>query len=340
MRRTHLETFFANIPEGELFLEGFRRCAEQDVCPNQIVPEITAFESFSPNLLKRTGYENSPRDLVLIQHMYHAWKDRNYFDITPELFQRLRETDLQDVDSFFLNTPFRSMYLSVPKGNGIFVPERGETKYELSGIYILSHVFETPSSIALEKIQKTVENVSKYLSIATIGEGIDPLDDAVVYYYVLFWDGKISDSIERNKSELGLATELWPTVKETFEFIAKTLLYIGCSNANVRQEVGVNLEAMYDRLKNPSKKRKLLQRYSKVSLEPHKVLDTIIRDHDSEKYDSETREGRKKGLEKVRRHIKTQRFGTNLSKTKLIWVESYSRGSFELDSSRKSYRVV
>ena len=149
---------------------------------NSIVPEITAFESFNPELLKRVGYENSPRDLVLIQHMYHAWRDRNYFDITLELFRRLQETDLQDVDTFFLNTPFRSMYLSVPKGNGILVPERGETKYELSGIYILSHVFEKPSSVIFGTNQKSVENVSKYLSIATIGEGIDPLDDAVVYF--------------------------------------------------------------------------------------------------------------------------------------------------------------
>jgi hypothetical protein len=287
------------------------------------------------------GYKNTPRDLVLIQHMYHAWKDRNYFDITPDLFQRLRETDLQDVDSFFLNTPFRSMYLSVPKGNGILIPERGETKYELSGIYILSHVFDKPSPVVSGITQKKFENVSKYLSIATVGEGIDPLDDAVVYYYVIFWEGKISDSIERNKQELNLNGEFWPVIKETFEFIAKTLLYISCSNANVRQESGVNLEAMYERLKNPTKRRKLLQRYSKVSLEPHKILDTVIRDHSIEEEDETSqRVGHKKGPERVRRHIKTQRFGENRSKTKLIWVESYSRGTFEIHSTRKNYRVI
>ena len=78
---------------------------------------------------------------------------------------------------------------------------------------------------------------------------------------------------------------------------------------------------------------------SKVSLEPHRVLDTVIRDHVSGSYD-EHREGHRKGLEKVRRHIKTQRFGENLSKTKLIWVESYSRGSFELSHFDRGYRVV
>jgi hypothetical protein len=319
-----------------------------------VIPESTFDEMFAPdffargdggNLIDHIARNQRRLDINVFMQMYHLWRDKNYFDISPRLCSKLTDTDLRDLDTFFLRTPYRSMYISVPRGNGLYIHNDYSGKHEVTGIYLIMDEFEKPKEIGLKSSGKVVSGVTKYLNILVCGEEKQLYDDALVFFHLMFWDGKISESIEKNKMYITGDSSLWPEIESVFSFCVKILLYLNCANVSIQEIAGLNLDAKIGGLKNPAKKRKLLQRYEKLSTRPHKLLDIVV-DHtpvDSHHQASTGSVGSigPKSLEKVRGHFKGQRYGEGWSMSKIIWVEPYVRGSgAEFFRDEKHYKVV
>lgn len=275
-------------------------------------------------------FEHSTRmqrkmDLAVVRHAYHLWRDKNYFDISSNLAHRLVDTDLRDVDVFFLKAPYRSMYISVPEGSKLYVPNVSTGLHELRAVYVNLDDFDRPVNLSIPDRNIVLLNVVKHFHMLVCGE-LKEGGDAIMFFDLVFFEGRVNDSIDENKKILE-NTSLWPYIVDVFNFVVKTLLYINCSNVSIQKVAGINLEQKLSNLRNVSKKRKLLQRYSKFSTAQHSFLDVVI--SSSEGIKKESVEGFKfgpKSLERVRPHFKTQRFGVGLEQSKIIWVESYIRG--------------
>ena len=335
MRKTHIEKFM-DTPVWPVFKQTYEIIQEHDNKRSPI-SELLFDRMFSPEFIaKLTGTTLEKHilrpqrklDTSIAQHIYHLWTDKNYFDVTAELCRKLGDTDLRDLDSFFIRTPYRSMYLSLPQGNGMMIPGEGSGLHELMGIYLLMDDFGGPQTVAIRTEDNKVDGVTKYLHILACGEEKEQFNDALVFFHLLFWEGKVSDSIERNKEILNHSGPLWPNIQEIFTFISKVLIYLNCANIEIRQMAGFDLQRKLDGLRNPAKKRKTLQKYDRISTQPHKLLDIIV-DRDQAGIPKQGSHGHSLGpkdLEKVRGHFKAQRYGEGLKESKVIWVKPYLRG--------------
>jgi hypothetical protein len=348
--KTHLEKVLESVA-GPYFEEAFRwiRAVDSGL---ELVQEDLFDKMFNSQFFSKVTGTPVPThetrlqrklDLSVITQMYHLWRDKNYFDLSPRLCDKLLDTDLRDLDTFFLRTPYKSMYLSLPKGNGMHVHSDVTGAHELVGIYIMCNDLENPQDIGIKSTGGIVQGVTKYMHILACGED-KGTEDSLVFFDLLFWEGKISDSIARNKIYLPNNPKLWPEIEEIFSFVVKVLLYLNCANISIQQMAGLNLESKLNGLKNPAKKRKLLKRYAKQSLREHKLLDIVV-NHSQERNQDPDHErestGKSKNLERVRGHFKGQRFGKGYSESKVIWVEPYIRGSdacYFRDSRR--YKVI
>lgn len=352
MRTTHLESFKAILGERFGYLEQYyNEITKLDKDDKHPLPEDLFDRIFSPEQcsllfgtpdLDRTTRLQRKMDLAVLREIYHLWRDKNYFDLSPELCSMLRDADLKDIDTFFLRTPYRSMYLSLPKGNGFMIPNRQSGLHEVEGIYITCDDYADPQNLILSQTTEKLEGVNRHIHMVICGEHKGVLGDAILFFDLVFFDGKVSDSIERNKNILN-APDLWKHIVDIFNFVTKVLLYVNCSNVSILKVAGMDIEAKLRELRNPAKKRKLIQRYIKTSTQAHSYLDISI-SHDPDAKES-TKSGQHfsgpKSLEKVRAYFRTQRYGTELSQSKIILVQSYLRGEgTEFYKEKKNYKIT
>lgn len=335
MRLTHFELFKAVIGDRFKYLEGYFQAFDKfDIDHTSSIPESTFNQIFTidickdifgtPNLDRSTRAQRK-MDLAVIRQIYHLWKDKNYFDLSPKLCPIITGTDLVDVDTFFLQAPYRSLFLSLPKGNGFFIPNTQTGLHEVDGVYITFDDFKREEKLVMPG--KSIEGATKHMNMVIYGENKGIFGDAILFFDLLFFEDKVSDSIERNREILDNPS-YWDYVVNIFNFVTKVLLYINCSNVSILKVAGMDIEEKLRNLKSPTKKRKLIKKYGKISSAAHKILDVSISlDSDSpgSSDGAHTKLG-PKSLEKVRRHFKTQRYGQNNSQSKIIVVESYLRG--------------
>lgn len=334
----YLINYFENL---KILDSDIKHPIDEDVFDRIFPPETCANLFGTPNLDRSTRAQRK-MDLAVFRQTYHLWRDRNYFDISPKLTGKLIETELRDVDTFFIRAPYRSMYVSLPKGNGLFIPNNVSGLHEVEGIYIAFNDYGGPKGLSVPSKGLTLYGVTKHIHMLICGETKGAFGDAIMFFDLIFFEGKVSESIERNK-ELLENPKLWPHIVEIFTFVTKTLLYINCANTAIQKIAGMDLGVKLRNLKSPAKKRKLIKKYSKVSPEAHSFLDVII----NHEQDTPGKTGGTsillgpKSLEKVRPHFKTQRYGAALSQSKIIWVESYLRGEgAEFFKDKHSFRVI
>jgi hypothetical protein len=352
MRITHFEVLKAYLGKNFNYLEQFfKNMSMLDTIPEQPIREPIFDKIFNPDICSgifgtpgedRTSRVQRKMDLAVIRQTYHLWKDQNYFDITPQLTSRLIDAELRDVDTFFIKAPFRSMYLSLPKGNGIYIPNNISGLHEVDSIYITFEDFGGPKDIPLFNADNILCGATKHMQMLVCGETKKTFGDSVMFFDLIFFEGKVSDSIERNKEILD-NPELWKHIVDVFYFVAKVFLYINCANTSIQKIIGLDVEEKLRNLKGSAKKRKLLKRYGKVSPQSHSLLDIVIdKDQELHKLSSDQKDllG-SKSLERVRMHFKTQRYGVGLANSKIILVDSYIRGDgAEFFREKKVFRVT
>lgn len=337
MHSTHLELFKAVLGDRFNYLEKYYENLKPldiiDTRPigepifDQIFPSELCSKLFGTPNTDRSDRPQRKMDLAVLREIYHLWKDKNYFDISPTLTTKLIDTELRDVDTFFIRAPYRSMYLSLPKGNGLFIPNNKTGLHEVESIYLTFEDFGEPKSIIVPFQNKKFDNTTKHIHMLVCGETKGTYGDAIMFFDLIFFEGKVSESITLNKDLLDNPT-FWDSALEVFNFVSKVLLYINCSNTSIQKIAGLDLEEKLRNLKSNTKKRKLIQKYCRISPEAHNLLDVVI-NHDhgvQSKNPCASIALGPKAFEKVRPHFKTQRYGTALSQSKIIWVESYVRG--------------
>jgi len=351
MRITHPERLKQILEEYYDILEmNYRRIEIFDNNPNKPVDEKVIETFFTPNVCAEIfGYsakERSSRpqqkmDLAVTKQTYHVWKDQKFFDISPQLVEKLKETSTKDIDTYFVRAPYRSMYINLPVGNELYITNNG-IKHELNAVYLLFKENEAPQQRGIIRTNTIIDNITKEISVMFWGREKELYGDAIMFSDLVLTEGKISKSIELNINILenpDIMSELF----DLFNFIVKLLLYINCSNASIKNIAGFNLEKKLSGMKNPGKKRKLIKRYSQESLKSHDYIDITI-NHGSEN----TRSGfsdiigtnKTKSLEYVRPHFKVQNYGTQNSKSRIIWIDPYTRGEgSENFRIKKIYKV-
>jgi hypothetical protein len=278
-------------------------------------------------------------DLAVIYQFYHIWKDKVFFDITENLCSNLKETDLKDVDTFFLQTPYRSIYFSLPPKNGLMIPDSSKGLNEISGIYITLENFKEPINFTTPK-GNNFNGVTKMLHMVVCGEVDQKTGDSILFFDLFFFEGKINNSLEINKKYFDNIA-LWDSILNTFNFILKLLIYINCTNNSIKKVAGLDIKAKIDNLKNPAKKRKLFNKYCKYTTHEHFLLDIIIKQQDTPNSEHKPSLHLNKKLEKIRAHFKIQHYDKDLSKSKVIWIESYIRGEGAefYRQTNKTYKV-
>jgi hypothetical protein len=351
MRKTHLERLEEIL--GEYYKKltiSYQKIEKYDIFSDKPVDEKIIEDIFSPEICTDIfGYtleERSLRpqrkmDLAISKQTYHIWKDKKYFDISPLLVQKLKETSIKDINTYFVRSPYRSLYINLPKNNGLYISNKG-IQHEVNAIYLLLRNNDEPVSRYILRKNITVDNVTKEISIMFWGEEKGEQGDCIMFSDLLLTDGKISESLDLNVKIIENAA-LIPELFSLFKFIIKLLLYINCSNASIKNIAGFKLEKKLSDLKNPAKKRKLIKKYSRESLLSHDYIDIQIDHKDRTNGHNNiptTKNKRKKSLEYVRPHFKIQNYGIQNSKSKIIWIDPYTRGEgAENFRTKKIYRV-
>lgn len=350
MRKTHLERLEEILNPKYNVLEAiFSNINMLDINKEKPVPENIIEEYFELNKCAdiygftpeaRSHKTQRKMDLAVSKQTYHLWKDQNYFDVSPLLIKKLRETVLTDINTYFLRTPFRSMYINLPKGNGYYITNNSTGKHEVNAIYLLSSTSDVSENVYIPRLDKKLYGITKQMNLLVWGEEKGNLGDTILFSDLIFKEGNISDSLELNK-ELLENPAIIPEVFEMFNFVVKLLLYINCSNASIKHMAGFNLEHKLSLLKNPGKKRKLLKRFDRESTKAHSYIDIRhTEEQGTYKSSSDSSNKRNKTLEYVRPHFKVQRYGEKRAESKIIWIDPYVRGEgSENFKTKKIYKV-
>lgn len=350
MKLTHLEKITKLLGNKSYILhEAFKAIKEKDFDQSDPVDENIFEILFTPDFfsslfgtpdLDRSNRLQSKMDQSVMRHMYHLWRDKNYFDITPALVSKLKDTDFRDIDTFFLRVPYRSFYMSLPDNNGMKVKSDHGTLHNVKSIYVTMNDYSAPTTMVVPRKNIILNDITKQLHMLVCGEGSSIMDDTLMFFNLIFWGGKVSSSLERNKDLLDAT--MWEEIIEVFNFVTKILLYMNCSNVAIREEAGINIEKAVKNIKKEHKRQKAIKKLSRLSVHKHKIFDVIInQDRDSGKPKTSNEDRGKKDLEKVRGHFKVQRFGKGLSSSKVLWIKPYIRGEgAEYFRGKHTYKVI
>ena len=270
---------------------------------------------------------------------------KKIFRLSKELTHMLMNTDFKKVDSFFLELPYKCIYVAIPKEIELISP----FGLPINGIYLALLKDDDVKYEALSKKYhhyKDVENVKSFIIVA-VSDVVLQRDDpreSMYYWHLIFEEGDMVTQLEKyintwtsmfNLEEKGLNKIF---INNIFSFVINTVLYINSSETHlVEQKPKVsNLR----QIKN-KKKKKALQR---TSLPYYSLGTDIIIDHHYTKIinlsiNKQKEYKRHAGQWMVRGHWRNQAIGPGRKKRKLTWVQPYVKGEEFSNFISKEYKV-
>ena len=274
---------------------------------------------------------------------------RKVFRFKEDLIYLLLETGLNKVDSFFLRTPFKCIYLPIPETvkllnptgvpiDGIYVAVTDKSETKVSG---LSNEFH---SITEQEYLKCEE--PRNLFIGVVSDFLLHRFDArnsFYYWSLMFREGDLLEQVDKYLDRYDRELSGKPDynrnfLERIFSFVLNSLLYINYKGDDfeiVRPKSDENV-------KSKKKKNKLANKTKIQSLMVGQ--DIIINPRYKKEIDLSLANtnyrirGKYSGRWMVRGHMKTQRFGTKFSESKIIWVQPYEKG--EGDLTEKDYIIT
>lgn len=258
---------------------------------------------------------------VLFNKLYHQWKDKNYFDLSKNLINKLLISDINDINTKYVQCPFRSMYISLPNKSGLLYNNSEEVK----AIFLTyTHLLDDNNIYDMQdnKIEIQSKRLLNLLYLSDFNNTIGSISTLPLL------DTSIKKTLI-NFQELDLNNTDCTDVREANKyldiFVLKLILYINCSNLNIRDIIGYKINEEYRLLKSNKKIKRLKRKYNKHSSLNHKYIDTPILPHNNS-VSKGIITNRKNLPHSVRGHFKQQHFGYKLSEIKTIWIEPYERG--------------
>jgi hypothetical protein len=270
---------------------------------------------------------------------------KKVFKMTKNLVHMLLDTSLKNIDAFFIELPFKSIYLSLPDDIQILNP----FGIPINGIYLtlLKNDEVKYKNMSEEFHHYANDKTAKSLLITATSNVLLKLDDpreSLYYCNLTFTEGdlfkQINKFVDSWMSSITRDRGLNRTfIKNLFSFIVNTILYINSSNVILRETKPKKSDL--NKIKNKKKQRKA-QKRSQLSFYPlgeditigHNYTKIIHLSHkDRAEYTKRT------GQFIVRGHWRQQAHGPKFSKRKPLWIEPYVKGDKFDELINKSYKV-
>lgn len=219
---------------------------------------------------------------------------------TEHLNELMSHTDINKIPGNFLTPPFPAMYFQFNKPLNFPIEECRE--YNIIGVYVLSNKLENNLDIAIRMVNMKENNTLSLFLYETLTINTQSSENAITL-------SNTENSIRK------VITDLDKVFNSVYEFVFKTVLYMGLKEARITSiNDRKNLEARINKVKS-KKATKLENRLS------HKY-DYILVGNEHPKSDSYAKDdGKNKAVHWRRGHLRNQRFGQNLEQSHIVWIK-------------------
>ena len=311
---------------------------------DKLKEKVKTIESDMPNIRSRFW------DTYLPYLFYKCGK--KVFRPTKELVHMLVDTELKNLDAFFVQSPFKCIFIAIPKEVKLMNP----FNIPIDGLYVAVFNKEEIHFEGFSKEYQQYKNYenSKNVVICAISNLIlEPSDPRETMYYwnLALHDGDLFEQInailakyddEYQKKEYGWCNEDYDRtfLENTLSFSINALLYI---NSKDPTEFGLT-SIKKTNIQNLKNKAKIKQAQKKTQIPYYTIGQNITIDHSYRNviklYEKESSHQRKLvGKWVVRGHWRNQAHGKEFKERKLIWIQPFVKGEEFAEIIEKGYVV-
>jgi len=288
---------------------------------------------------------------IYMPYMFYK-SGKKVFRPTKELVHMLVDTELKNLDAFFVQSPFKCIFIAIPSEVKLMNP----FNLPIDGLYIA--VFNK-DEIHFDGFSEEFQKYEKYKNsknvvICAVSDIVLPLDDpreTMYYWNIALRDGDLFEQIdvilerydkEYQKKEYDYCNKAYDRtfLENILSFSINTLLYI---NSKDPKEFGITpiKKANVQNLKNKAKIRKAQK---KTQIPYYTIGQNITIDHSYKNvikmYEPELSHQRKlSGKWIVRGHWRSQAHGKEFKERKIIWIQPYAKGEEFAEIIEKEYVV-
>ena len=276
---------------------------------------------------------------------------KKVFRPTVDLVHMLIDTSIKNIDTYFIQSPFKCIFISIPKEVKLMNP----FNIPIDGLYIA--VFNK-EDIHYEGFSEKYHEYEKYensknLVICSISDMvISPNDprETMHYWNIALKDGDLHEQIsplldaydkEYHKKDFESCNKDYDRtfLENILSFCLNSLLYI-----NSKDPSEFKLETTKKDISNIKNKAKIRQASKRTRLPFYHLGGNITIDHSYKNvinmYDRETVQHRKLvGKWVVRGHWRNQAHGKESKERKLIWIQPFVKGEEFAEVIEKGYVV-
>lgn len=280
----------------------------------------------------------------LVNIFFHIFMMRRshekIYHVTPQLAVKLAQTEL-NVDSHFIRSPFREIYIQIDPGLFTVTDEQGV--YPVRGFYVYLN----------ENKDTGIKEVRIMASALLPSSDEIPFNDSLFYYKFYFDKGKIKEQIKESiKKNISNTADLEKFggsrnvdhIEEFTYFVFNTLLYITSKDPDIREQLPIDFKAKLAAKKSTSKIKKLNKMADRTTSYPIIIVGDNIKDEMN--HVNEIRVAGGVGNWKLTKrvyvsgHWKTQWYGSADNKeNRVIFIEPYYKGPELADVIHQKYQI-
>ncbi len=267
---------------------------------------------------------NAKRESDIAAIIFHFMITKKIYKLEKVLIDRLINTSLKKVDSIFVNSPYKSIFVSILDNTELKLPDKEGKLIRLIGFYV-------HCERRLCKKESDIEEI-KVLRLCFIGRLKDITKDLILYFSMPLLPG---DIISQYKYEFGKDKDSTIDATPLLKFALNTLLYLTSEDRMITHYASIYKNRK--KTKSTKKQAKIdrrLEKYSKFSYyNVGEGLHEVLVSSDKPNYSSTDDGTRRTPIpHTVGGHWLTywKGHGDNKKPVKK-WRASFSRGSFKLE---------
>lgn len=272
-------------------------------------------------------------------HIWSTWKKsgRNIFNFSENITELLKETDVLDIDISLIKLPYPNFYIDLSAAKipfeengsefieGAFIGDEhddgdnGDSFERAIGIdFVGSSYVEKYWEINKELCWDTQRGFHSMLLFLDRKENLTTINDAIESDKKHFvGTATFDDRSEDTKIELYLVHKQF--VDRTINFIINCLLYLTTKEADIDEkypeDLPIHLKSKIDKANTKRKKEVATEEisrsgFTKIKYVGHRIKTTKLIDSTGKEVAAHWRRG----------HWRNQKFGVNLSESKLLWI--------------------
>lgn len=299
-------------------------------------------------------------NLNTLHHVHRFSKQRMIFRFEEALTAKLMQTDLKKIDSQFIASPFKSLYIDMPATSKLTIPDPENPEgRRVKGIYLSYEHDVDMSGVQMGQGEKVGKDeihedliyngkpATKILRVLAIGDDTKGDKNLVYntptfYMTLVFAPGDVFEQVKLMLAKFAGDEGAQSTHCDNLvSFVVNALLYITNPNADFRR-----IHAKYAKAKKRGKKK------SKVASTAQGSKIDIISTGSSVKISPEFRSQYRSGaltsntinvpVWMVRGHWRNQAYGKGKKLRRLQWIEPFTKGKgldASLETSGRDYEV-